>query len=174
MRTIKQPLFLIYFLLWLSFCIACTSKKHIVNRPQFEMPKLLDFEKFKSQIPINELKSFRSYAKVEQRMTPLLNYYFNIDTSGNIVEGKIDESYEKDLSFFKAYIRDVFNTYRWRPAFYTNSEKEKIKASLKMSIYDNPNSHMFEVTVRLVYLPEKEKIGDTYFLANLIYKFKIR
>lgn len=177
MKTIK--IFIsIYLLFFLSFCISCKTsypKKHpptAATRINLQMPKLVDMKKFKGELPLDELKILRSSAKEYGYVTPVLNYFFSIDKNGNVVNGKFDSSNNKRVDFFNFYVNNTFSTYKWYPAFYSDT-KEKLRVTAKMSIYDNQEENVFEVSIRLVYLPDKEKIEDILLEKNLIYRFKI-
>lgn len=166
--------FILYITLGLLLFTGCNSQKPVLSRINLQMPKFVDLKKFKNQIPIAELNSFRSYAKAEKRLTPLLNYHFTIDQDGNIRDGKFDNPHADRSSFFITYIENVFNTYKWHPAFYTGNKQHKLRSMVKMSIYDNSDKNVFEITFRLSHLPDKERVQDILDERNLIYRFKIR
>ena len=138
------------------------------------MPKLVDFKKFKNEIPIDSLKSLSDYANRKGYGMPLLIYHFSIDTAGNVVNGKWGKEYNNFTNFFKSYINKVFNTYKWLPANYDKKKKEMLRSVAYFSITEDDNRRFFEVSIRLTYLPNKERVQDILEEKNLIYHFKIR
>lgn len=178
MKIIKFfPLF--FFSLLLSFCISCRTsypKKYptqAITRIYLQMPKLLDQKKIKSEFPINELKNAQMYAKEHGYAMSPLNYRFKIDKTGNILDGRFDISNNKPGDPVTSYFNNIFLTYKWHPAYYSHTN-ERLSALVEMSVYSLKQNEIFEVSFRLIYLPDKENIQDILSEKNLIYKFKIR
>jgi hypothetical protein len=135
------------------------------------MPKLVEMTRFKSELPLKELKTLRDHFKKQGSAMPAFNYFFSIDKNGDVVSGKFDGSNNNQLIFFDSYINNIFNKYKWYPAFYSNT-KEKLRTAVNMSIYDHKGD-IFKVSIRLMYLLDKEKIEDIVFEKNLIYEIEI-
>nr|WP_068892564.1 hypothetical protein [Pedobacter panaciterrae] len=137
------------------------------------MPKPVDQNKIKSEFPINELKKAQVYAKQHGYAMSPLNYRFEIDKTGNILDGRFDASNNKPGDPVNLYFNNIFPTYKWHPAYYSHTN-ERLSALVEMSIYSLKQNDIFEVSFRLIYLPDKENIQDILSEKNLIYKFKIR
>lgn len=174
MKSIKF-FFFIYFLLFVS-CKTTSSlqktNRTVNTRLNLKMPKLLDVKRFKKELPLTRLKALQCDFKQKGIVTPGIDYVFIIDTVGNVVDGKFYDSNDKELEFFDVYVHHIFDTYKWSPAIYTNTA-EKVKAAVKLSIYQDWDTNVFEVSIRLIYLPDREKIQDILDEKNLIYKFEI-
>ncbi len=50
---------------------------------------------------------------------------------------------------------------------------EVLSVAAEMNIYDNPNRSRFELSIRLIYLlnKEKDKLDEINYEDNLIYRF---
>ena len=160
----------------LFLCTSCNTYKPSISRAHLKMPRLIDYSKFRKEIPLDSLKSLSSYAKSQGYVMPVLEYFFTIDTSGNVVNGNDKKKGDRSPVFFKSYIGNTFNNYKWFPAFYNGKKIERLNAVAKLTIWENYDTHFFEVIIRLSHLPEKEKgkMDDIMFDKNLIYRFKIR
>jgi len=71
------------------------------------------------------------------------------------------------------YFKNIFTTYKWHPAYYSNTN-ERLTASVEMSIYSPKQNDIFEISFRLIYLPDKENIQDIVGENNLIDRFRIK
>lgn len=167
----KQLSTLITFAFFSLLLTACNSSKHTtISRQQLKMPRLIEFENFKNELPVVDLKSFRVKARTDQ----LFNYFFTIDKNGNVIDGKFDQSADVNFNFLRSYVTNTFNHYKWRPAYYDVKEREELKSVLKLSIYDNPDKKILNISIRLMYLPGKEKLDNIFEQRNLIYKIIIK
>lgn len=163
----------------LSLCISCKTsfpKKYpsqATTRIYLQMPKLVDRQKIKSEFPINELKKMQMDAKEHGYAMSPLNYSFKIDKTGNILDGRINVSNNKPGDTVNSYFKNKFITYKWYPAYYSHTN-ERLTALVEMSIYSPKQNDIFEVSFRLIYLPDKENIQDIVSEKNLISRFRIR
>ena len=148
--------------------LSCNNYKTALSRQNLKMPRLTQFKRFKEQIPTNDLKNSRNGTD------RLFTYFFVVDTSGNVVDGRFPDAKQDSSGFLKTYLKNVFDKCHWTSAYYNYGKREKLQSVLKLAVYDNPQNKEFDISIRLVYLPEKEKLGDIFEERNLVYRFKIR
>jgi len=74
----------------LFILFSCESHRPSVTRRNLRMPELIDFDRFKANLPISGFDSLREHSKKQRYLTPLLQYYFSIDKNGNIIGDTID------------------------------------------------------------------------------------
>jgi len=137
------------------------------------MPKLKEPERFKNELPLTNLKNIRDAAEEKGTLLPVLDYNFRIDKDGNVASSKIKRSNNKREALLNSYIINTFNNYKWYPAAYSN-KREQLVSIATMRIYEDTVRDVFELSIRLNYLPEKENFEDILFEKDLIFKFKIR
>lgn len=171
------PLIWILFILILGVsCKTSFPNKYppkAATRKYLQMPKLKELGRFKNELPLTNLKNIRDTAEEKGTLLPILVYNFRIDKDGNVASSRIIGSNNKRESIFNSYIINTFNNYKWYPAAYSNT-REQLVAIATMQIYEDTVRDVFEVSIRLNYLPEKENFEDILFEKNLICKFKIR
>src|SRR5215217_3414122 len=171
MKLIKlfSSICLLFFLSFYTSCKSSYPKKHLQkasSRIYLKMPKLVDQKKVKSELPINELKGMLKDAKGHGYAMSPLNYSFKIDKMGNIQNGRLDVSSNKPVKSVDSYFKKIFTAYKWYPAYYSNTN-ERLTALVEMSIYSPKQNDSFEVSFRLIYLPDKENIQDVESEKNL-------
>lgn len=133
----------------------------------------MDPKKAKIELTITKLKDILKDGKEHGYAMSPLNYSFEIDKTGNIHNARFDVSSNKLRDPVDSYFKNIFTTYKWYPAYYSNTN-ERLTALVEMSIYSPKQNDMFEVSFRLIYLPEKENIQDIELEKNLIYRFIIK
>lgn len=170
-----MKLFLTFFIL-ISIS-ACTPRiPNVQTRLNLKMPILLDLKRFKSELPFKELRILKLKARQEQILMPNLSYSFIINQKGDVVNGKYnDKNWIEDFFSLKEYYHNVFEKYKWKPAVYKNTE-EILSVMAEMNIYDNPERNRFELSIRLIYLvdKEKDKLDEINDQKNLIYSFSFK
>jgi len=71
-----------------------------LSRRNLVMPRLVDEKKFKDELPLDELKTFRFFGIKNGSVSPILKYTFSIDKDGNVVKGKFNGTDDKRKLYF--------------------------------------------------------------------------
>ena len=148
----------------------CSQKSQVPSRQNLVFPRMVDNKKFRSEFPIEELRPLRH----EDGSPQLFTYYFVVDSSGKVVPGKIDFEPDPNFGILKKYVESTFNKYDWIPAYDNKNRSEKIRCVVKLSIYDDAEKHVYKVSIRLIYLPGREKMDDLFNEKSLILKNRFR
>lgn len=170
----------LFSILLFSFALmVCTSccllNRRSVTEPHMKMPKLIDYRKFKLELPTDSLELLRRYMQSRgHKFPPFIEYCFTIDTLGNVVNGQLIGPYEGPTKFFESYIENIFNNYKWQPALYGIKKLEKIRVNAIIMMTCDYQSPIFEVLIKLVNLPDKKPV-DRYIPGekDIIYKTRI-
>lgn len=168
MKTQIKLFSILLFSVGLLVCTTSCLNRQFVTGSYLKMPKLIDYRKFKVELPTDSLKLLRAYMKSQgHKFPPLLEYAFTIDTLGNVVNGQLIGPYDGPTKFFESYVENIFNNYKWRPTLYGN-KKLRIKATMMMTI--DYQRHICEVLIKLVELPDI--ISEKYISGekDIIYK----
>lgn len=157
------------------FFMACKPQFKVAeSRKNLTMPSLMEKEKFVNELPVLEYVSVKPEYDKMGYILPSLSYIFVIDKEGKISSGKISSQPDSSLSFFSTYIKNVFNHYKWKPAYYNNDKSKKLSSTVELTIYNHSESNRVDATFRLFFLPEVELPQDVQLQRNFISKFSVR
>ncbi len=76
----------LFILISISACAPKIPKAQ--TRLNLKMPSLLDMKRFRSDLPLVQLRDIRSKAKEDEILTPNLTYSFIINENGDVISGK--------------------------------------------------------------------------------------
>ncbi|KLT65394.1 hypothetical protein [Pedobacter sp. BMA] len=154
---------------------ACKPQFEVAeSRKNLTMPSLMDKERFVNELPVLEYVSVKPKYDKMGYILPSLSYIFVIDKEGKISSGKISSQSDSSLSFFNTYIKNVFNHYKWKPAYYNSDRSKKLSSTVQLTIYNHSESNRVNATFRLFYLPEIELPQDVQLQKNFISKFSVK